>query len=116
MLARALHHWSPRRARRSCRSTARPFPRLLGERAVRHVKGAFTGAAAPDGGTLLLDEIGDMPLAAQAEAAAGGPAGRHVRAGRQRPQGEGGCAPRRPPTWDLEERVRAGPSARTCSA
>ena len=40
-----------------------------------HVKGAFTGAAAAragrflaaDGGTIFLDEIGDLPLAAQAK-------------------------------------------------
>jgi len=43
----------------------------VGERALRHEKGAFTGAAsrrigrfeAADTGTLFLDEIGDIPQA-----------------------------------------------------
>lgn len=70
MLARAIHRWSPR--------SGKPFgviscPSLTGEllesELFGHVKGAFTGAirdnpgriAASEGGTLLLDEIGDLP-------------------------------------------------------
>jgi transcriptional regulator with GAF, ATPase, and Fis domain len=74
--ARAIHEWS--------RRAQKPFLALncsaLSEQLVEselfgHVKGAFSGAErerpgrflAADGGTLLLDEIGDLPLSAQAK-------------------------------------------------
>jgi NtrC-family two-component system response regulator AlgB len=74
LLARAIHAWSPR--------APAPFitvgcpnlsADLLESVLFGHVRGAFTGAvadtegkvAAAEGGTLLLDEIGDMPLALQ---------------------------------------------------
>jgi NtrC-family two-component system response regulator AlgB len=58
VVARAIHHWSPRRERAFV---------------VGHARGAFTGAsrdnpgriALAEGGTLLLDEIGDLPLPLQ---------------------------------------------------
>ena len=74
VLARAIHAWSPRSARPfstiSCPSLA---PELLESELFGHTRGAFTGAvkdtpgriAACEGGTLLLDEIGDLPLAIQ---------------------------------------------------
>jgi NtrC-family two-component system response regulator AlgB len=74
VLARAIHSWSGRSAKSfatvSCPSLS---PHLLESELFGHVKGAFTGAlrdnpgriAASDGGTLLLDEIGDLPLALQ---------------------------------------------------
>ena len=76
VLARAMHHRSPRRAGAfvtvSCPSLSRE---LLESELFGHVKGAFTGAttdtmgkvAAADGGTLFLDEIGELPLDIQAK-------------------------------------------------
>jgi two-component system, NtrC family, response regulator AlgB len=74
VLARAIHSWSGRAARPfsivSCPSLSAD---LLESELFGHVKGAFTGAvrdnpgriAASDGGTLLLDEISDLPLPLQ---------------------------------------------------
>ena len=76
VLARALHQWSPRRAQAFLTLNCAAIPEsLLESELFGHVKGAFTGAGqarpgrflAANGGTLLLDEIGDMPLAAQAK-------------------------------------------------
>jgi len=74
VLARAIHSWS-RRADKpfgtiSCPSLSGD---LLESELFGHVKGAFTGAlrdnpgrvTACEGGTLLLDEIGDLPRALQ---------------------------------------------------
>ncbi|MDD8025132.1 MAG: sigma-54 dependent transcriptional regulator [Acidobacteriota bacterium] len=74
VLARAIHSWSPRRDKPlgviSCPSLS---PELLESELFGHAKGAFTGAvrdnsgriAACEGGTLLLDEIGDLPMSIQ---------------------------------------------------
>jgi transcriptional regulator with GAF, ATPase, and Fis domain len=76
VLAQAIHHWSPRRARPFVKLNCAAIPAALIESELfGHVKGAFTGAgqARPgrfltaNGGTLLLDEIGDLPLEAQAK-------------------------------------------------
>jgi two-component system, NtrC family, response regulator AlgB len=76
ILARLIHSWSPRALKPfgtvSCPSLS---PDLLESELFGHVKGSFTGAvrdypgriAASEGGTLLLDEIGDLPLAVQAK-------------------------------------------------
>jgi two-component system, NtrC family, response regulator AlgB len=76
VLARGMHARSPRKGRAfvtvSCPSLSRE---LLESELFGHVKGAFTGAladtqgkvAAADGGTLLLDEIGDLPLEIQSK-------------------------------------------------
>lgn len=76
VLARAVHSWSNRAGRPfstiSCPTLSAD---LLESELFGHVKGAFTGAvtdnvgriAACDGGTLLLDEIGDLPLPLQAK-------------------------------------------------
>ena len=74
VLARMLHVWS-RRAQKPFGVVSCPTLtlELLESELFGHVKGAFTGAvrdntgriAACEGGTLLLDEIGDMPLAIQ---------------------------------------------------
>jgi len=76
VLARALHAWSPRRGQAFLTLNCAAIPETLIESELfGHVKGAFTGATttrpgrflAANGGTLLLDEIGDMPAAAQAK-------------------------------------------------
>lgn len=74
VLARALHDWSPRRRAPFLQINCAVIPEnLIESELFGHVKGAFSGAdqdrpgrfLAANGGTLLLDEIGDMPLAAQ---------------------------------------------------
>jgi two-component system nitrogen regulation response regulator GlnG len=76
LVARAIHAHSPRREK--------PFlpvhvaalnPNLVESELFGHVRGAFTGAdrthpgliALADGGTVFLDELGDIPLAVQAK-------------------------------------------------
>ena len=74
VLARAIHSWSSRAARPFNIVSCPSIPsELLESELFGHVKGAFTGAvrdnpgriAASDGGTLLLDEIADLPLLLQ---------------------------------------------------
>lgn len=74
LIARALHAESPRAPRPFLAINCGAIPAgLLESELFGHVRGAFTGAdrartglfGAADGGTLLLDEIGDLPLALQ---------------------------------------------------
>ena len=76
LVANALHYNSARRGRPLVKVNCAAFTRELVESELfGHEKGAFTGAATAregkfeiaDGGTLLLDEIGDMSLETQAK-------------------------------------------------
>ena len=76
VLARALHKASPRVGKQFLKVNCAALPgELLESELFGHEKGAFTGAyrqkpgkfEAADGGTLLLDEIGEMPLRLQAK-------------------------------------------------
>ena len=76
LVARALHQHSPRAREPFIAVNCAAIPaELIESELFGHVKGSFTGAVADragtfelaDGGTLLLDEIGDMSLAAQAK-------------------------------------------------
>ena len=74
LIAQAVHRNSPRaQARFVTFNCAGQSESLLEDQLFGHVRGAFTGADKDragvfehaDGGTVFLDEIGDMPLAAQ---------------------------------------------------
>jgi hydrogenase-4 transcriptional activator len=74
VIARAIHERSSRRNAALVRVNCGAIPsELVDSELFGHEKGAFTGALSTrkgwferaDGGTLLLDEIGELPLAAQ---------------------------------------------------
>jgi transcriptional regulator with PAS, ATPase and Fis domain len=76
MVARSIHMLSPRAERPFIAINCSAIPESLMESEIfGHERGAFTGAAErrigcfelADGGTLLLDEIGEMPPATQAK-------------------------------------------------
>ena len=76
ILARTLHQLSPRNDRPFIAINCSAIPESLMESEIfGHERGAFTGAAErrigcfelADGGTLLLDEIGEMPAPTQAK-------------------------------------------------
>jgi len=76
LVSRAIHRLSPRRDEPFVRVNCAAIPReLIESELFGHERGAFTGAQArkrgffeqAHGGTLLLDEIGDMALVAQAK-------------------------------------------------
>ena len=116
LIARAIHAGSLRRHRRFCAvNCAALSDELFETELFGHARGAFTGAAADraglfeeaDGGTLLLDEVGELSQRAQAKLL------RAIQEGEVRRVGEN--HPRRVDTRivaatnrRLEEEVRAG--------
>ena len=76
LVARTIHYMSPRREKPFVAINCSAIPETLMESELfGHEKGAFTGAASrrqgcfelADSGTLLLDEIGEMPAVLQAK-------------------------------------------------
>jgi formate hydrogenlyase transcriptional activator len=74
LIARAIHDLSPRRSKSFVKLNCAAIPTgLLESELFGHEKGAFTGAIAQrigrfevaDGGTIFLDEIGEIPLELQ---------------------------------------------------
>jgi formate hydrogenlyase transcriptional activator len=74
LIARAIHNLSPRRERTFVKVNCAAIPTgLLESELFGHERGAFTGAIAQrigrfelaNGGTIFLDEIGDIPLELQ---------------------------------------------------
>lgn len=76
LIARAIHYNSPRQLKPFVAVNCAAIPEgLLESELFGHAKGAFTGAvntregrfSVADGGSLFLDEIGDMPMSIQAK-------------------------------------------------
>jgi sigma-54 specific flagellar transcriptional regulator A len=76
LFARAIHHGSARDGKAFVAVNCAAIPESLIESELfGHLRGSFTGASTPrsgrfvaaNGGTIFLDEIGDLPLAAQAK-------------------------------------------------
>jgi DNA-binding NtrC family response regulator len=76
LAARAVHYNSPRRTKPFTAVNCAAIPEnLIESELFGHEPGAFTGATsrsiglfeATDGGTILLDEVGDLPLATQSK-------------------------------------------------
>ena len=100
LVARAIHQLSPRQGGPFIVINCSAYPAtLLESELFGHEKGAFTGALRQkagrfeqaDGGTVFLDEVGDIPLPAQIKLLTG-IANPEIRAGGRRSDPDGGCA------------------------
>jgi two-component system nitrogen regulation response regulator GlnG len=122
LVARALHRHSPRGTRPSSPSTPRRSPRPARIRTVRPRARAFTGAQTmrrgrfeqAEGGTLFLDEIGDMPAELQTRLLRVLSDNNFYRVGGHQPI-KANVRVIAATHQNMEERVRQGCSARTCS-
>jgi DNA-binding NtrC family response regulator len=94
LIARAIHRLSPRARGPFVKVNCAAIPsELIESELFGHEKGSFTGAVGrkrgqfeiADGGTILLDEIGDMSLSAQAKVLRVLQAGEVVRVGSEQP-------------------------------
>ncbi|MBK8260966.1 MAG: sigma-54-dependent Fis family transcriptional regulator [Nannocystis sp.] len=94
LVARAIHQASDRAERAFIKVNCAAIPReLIESELFGHERGAFTGATAQkrglfevaDGGTIFLDEIGDMDLGAQAKVLRVLQSGELTRVGGERP-------------------------------
>ena len=123
LVARALYESGPRRSNRfvpiNCSAVVES---LFESELFGHVRGAFTGAndnktglfELADGGTIFLDEIGELPLAVQAKLLRALENGEVQRVGRCRPNGwTFTCSPR--PTAIFTPRPAPAGFAATCS-
>lgn len=93
LIANAIHEQSPRQNRPFIRVNCGAIPKELFESEFfGHVKGAFTGATrdrvghfqSADGGTLLLDEVGEIPLELQCKLLRAIQEGEYQRIGEER--------------------------------
>ena len=94
LVARAIHSNSPRRKKRLVSVNISAIPRdLMESELFGYEKGAFTGAAGPrkgrfeeaDGGTLHIDEIGELPVDLQSKLLRAIEESRVYRLGSERP-------------------------------
>jgi two-component system, NtrC family, nitrogen regulation response regulator NtrX len=123
LLAEHIHRSSPFAARAFVKVNCAAIPtELLESELFGHEKGAFTGAASSrrgkfelaDGGSIFLDEVGDLPLAAHSRF------GARDLGHQSRPDANGRAAkiPRRsllPPLRDADSRAAVAPARRRYS-
>ena len=123
VLARAVHAPSPPRRgpvrRLNCAALTES---LLESELFGHEKGAFTGATGPapacsrppTGGTVFLDEVGELPLAIAGEAAARARAARGRARRRRASRARSTCASSPRPTATSRPTSQRAASARIC--